>query len=93
MTKDKTLKIVYIIFAIIAITLLFVNDNGVIKYFSLKTEIKELNEKIESTKFQIEKLNSEIDSLENSDVKIEQVARDRYRMKYEDEIPVRINKQ
>ncbi len=92
MTKDRILKIVYVVIALSVITLLFINDNGVIKFLNLKNEINQLDEKIEATKSQIEKLNSEIDSLENSDVKIEQVARDKYRMKYEDEIPVRINK-
>lgn len=93
MNKEKSLKIVYLIFALILIVFLFINDNGVFKYFSLKKEINELEEKIDTTKFQIEKLNSEIDSLQNSDVKIEQVARDKYRMKHDDEIPVKINKQ
>ncbi len=93
MKKDKILKIVYVIIAISIITLLIINDNGVIKFLNLKNEIVQLDKKIATTKLQIKKLNSEIDSLKNSDVKIEQVARDRYRMKYEDEIPVRINKQ
>lgn len=93
MTKNKILKIGYIIFALIIITLLFINDNGVIKYFTLKKEIKELDSTISSSKLQIENLSTEIDSLKNSDVKIEQVARDKYRMKFDDEIPVRINKQ
>jgi len=93
MKKEKILKIFYIVFILIIVTLLLVNDKGMIKYFNLKTEINELNLKIESTKSQIEKLNLEIDSLQNSDVKIEQVARDKYRMKYEDEVPIRINKQ
>ncbi len=93
MKKDKILKIIYVIIAISAITLLFINDNGVIKFLNLKNEIVQLDKKITTTKLQIKKLNSEIDSLKNSDVKVEQVARDRYRMKYEDEIPVRINKQ
>jgi len=93
MTKNKILKISYIIFALIIITLLFINDNGVVKYFTLKKEIMELDSNISSSKLQIEKLSAEIDSLKNSDVKIEQVARDKYRMKFDDEIPVRINKQ
>lgn len=93
MTKERILKIVYLILAIIVITLLFINDNGVIKYFNLKTEINQLDRKIENTKGQIEKLNLEIDSLQNSDVKIEQIAREKYRMKFKDEVPVRINKQ
>lgn len=93
MTKATGLKIVYIVVIIIVITLLFVNNSGVIKYIKLKTEIMEMEQKIELTQTKIEMLNSEIDSLQNSDVKIERVARDKYRMKFENEIPVRINKQ
>jgi cell division protein FtsB len=93
MTKQKVLKIIYIIGALIIISLLLINDNGVIKYFSLKKELIELDRNINSSKLQIEKLSAEIDSLKNIDAKIEQVARDKYRMKLIDEIPVRINKQ
>ena len=93
MTKERILKIIYLIILLTIIVLLFINDNGVLKYLSLKQEIKTLDEKIENTKSQISKLNLEIDSLKSSDVKIEQVARNKYRMKYEDEIPVKINKQ
>ncbi len=93
MNKNKILKIIYIIIALFIITLLFINDNGVIKYFTLKKEITELDRKISNSKQQIEMLIAEIDSLKNSDVKIEQVARDKYRMKFDNEIPVRINKQ
>lgn len=93
MTKSTGLKIVYIAVILIIITLLFVNNSGVIKFIKLKTEIMEMEEKIEFTKAKISTLNSEIDSLQNSDVKIEKVARDKYRMKFENEIPVRINKQ
>lgn len=93
MTKERVLKIVYIILAMIVVALLFINDNGVMKYFNLKTEINELDRKIENTKGQIDKLNLEIDSLQNNDAKIEQIARDKYIMKFKDEVPVRINKQ
>ena len=93
MTKNKVLKIIYIIAALIIITLLFINDSGVIKYFSLKNDIIELDRSINNSELQIEKLSAEIDSLKNVDAKIEQVARDKYRMKYVEEIPVRINKQ
>ena len=93
MTKNKVLKIIYIIAALIIITLLFINDSGVIKYFTLKKEIIELDGNINNSELQIEKLSAEIDSLKNVDAKIEQVARDKYRMKNVDEIPVRINKQ
>lgn len=93
MTKKRVIKLVYLIIALLLMIFLFINNNGLLKYFSLKTELKEMNQKIDNTKQKIEKLNLEIDSLQNSDVKIEKVARDKYRMKYENEIPVRINKE
>ena len=93
MTKERGIKIVYLIILLLLVTFLFVNKDGLLKYFNLKTELLEMDQKIEITKSKIEKLNLEIDSLQNSDVKIEKVARDRYRMKYENEVPVRINKE
>lgn len=93
MTKKRVIKLVYLIIALLLMIFLFINNNGLLKYFSLKTELKEMNQKIDNTKQKIEKLNLEIDSLQNNDVKIEKVARDKYRMKYENEIPVRINKE
>jgi len=91
MSIQKALKIVYAIFILLILVFLFINDNGFIKYFNLKKEITELEQRINNAQSQIDKLNSEIDSLQNSDFKIEQVARDKYRMKYESEIPVKIN--
>jgi len=91
MTIQKVLKIVYAIFILLILVFLFINDNGFIKYFNLKKEITELEQRINNAQLHIDKLNSEIDSLQNNDYKIEQVARDKYRMKYESEIPVKIN--
>ena len=93
MNKERSIKIVYVLFIVIILVLLIFNDNGVLQYLNLKNEVTNLEEKIKSTQLQIEKLNSEIDSLQNSDFKIEQVARNKYRMKFENEIPIKINKQ
>jgi len=93
MNKERSIKIVYVLFIVIILVLLIFNDNGVLQYLNLKNEVNNLEEKIKSTQLQIEKLNSEIDSLQNSDFKIEQVARNKYRMKFENEIPIKINKQ
>ena len=93
MTKSKIFKIIYVILALSIITLLLISENGIIKYINLKNEVKELKVAIDSSKIQAERLSKEIDSLENSDVKVEKVAREKYRMKFEGEIPVRINKQ
>ncbi len=93
MNKEKGLKLVYLLFIVIILVLLIFNNNGFMQYLNLKNEVSNLDEKIKSTQLQIEKLNLEIDSLQNSDFKIEQVARNKYRMKFENEIPIKINKQ
>lgn len=93
MNKEKGLKLIYLLFIVLILVLLIFNDNGFMKYLNLKNEVSNLDEKIKSTQLQIEKLNLEIDSLQNSDFKIEQVARNKYRMKFEKEIPIKINKQ
>ena len=93
MNKERSIKLVYVLFIVIILVLLIFNDNGLMQYLNLKNEVNNLEEKIKSTQLQIEKLNLEIDSLQNSDFKIEQVARNKYRMKFENEIPIKINKQ
>jgi cell division protein FtsB len=93
MNKERSIKLIYVLIIVIILVLLVFNDNGVMQYLNLKNEVNNLEEKIKSTQLQIEKLNLEIDSLQNSDFKIEQVARNKYRMKFENEIPIKINKQ
>ena len=92
MTKNKILKIIYVIIILIIIILFSISDNGLVKYYKLKSDIVELDNKIKDAEERIAKLSSEIDSLKTSDVKIEKVARDKYRMKDKNEIPIRINK-
>ena len=50
-----------------------------------------LRSKIEKANAEIELLDKQIDSLKNSTVKIEQVAREKYRMKYDYEIPIKVS--
>ena len=46
--------------------------------------------KIDQANTEIELLDLQIDSLKNSTVKIEKVAREKYRMKYDYEIPIKV---
>ncbi len=71
--------IVFLIFIGLTIFLFF-NENGVIKYLELKREINRLENEIRITESRLKAMNSEIDSLINSKVKIEKVARERYHM-------------
>lgn len=67
------------------ISFLLFNEFGVVKYFRLKNEIKDIERRIEEAEKSIVRMNAEIDSLKNSSIKIEKVAREKYRMLRENE--------
>ncbi len=69
---------------------LLFNNNGLVKYFRLNSDLDDLQMKIEQANAEIELLDLQIDSLKNSTVKIEKVAREKYRMKYDYEIPIKV---
>lgn len=64
---------------------LFFNDSGVMKYLELKNKNESLEVEIKQREHDIKNLEQEIDSLKNSAVKIEQVAREKYNMQRADE--------
>lgn len=90
MVKKQFPKIIYFIVLTLLITFLLFNNNGLVKYFQLNNELDDLRTKIEKANSEIKLLDSQIDSLKNSTVKIEQVAREKYRMKYDYEIPIKV---
>lgn len=59
---------------------LFFNENGILKYIKLRNEISNLENEINKTEEKLKQLETEIDSLQKSDYKIEQVAREKYNM-------------
>lgn len=59
---------------------LFFNENGILKYIKLRNEISNLENEINKTEEKLKQLQTEIDSLQKSDYKIEQVAREKYNM-------------
>ncbi len=48
MTKERGIKIVYLIILLLLVTFLFVNNDGVLKYFKLKTELMKWIRKLNS---------------------------------------------
>jgi cell division protein FtsB len=79
--QNKLMVRVFIGLVIISITaFLFFNENGVLKYLSLKSELNELDLKIKSAEEKLKTLEAEIDSLNSSNAKMERVARERYHM-------------
>ncbi|MEN8138704.1 MAG: septum formation initiator family protein [Bacteroidota bacterium] len=90
MVKQQFPKIIYFIVLAIVLVILIFSDNGLLKYYELNRDLDNLKTKIEEAKSEIQKLDLQIDSLKNSTVKIEKVAREKYRMKYDYEIPIKI---
>ena len=78
-----TRNIKYLLVTAVLITIisfLLFNEFGVVKFFKLKNEINEITQRIEEADENIIKMNAEIDSLNNSNIKIEKVAREEYHM-------------
>jgi cell division protein FtsL len=80
-SKNKLLfRILFLVIALGAISFLFFNENGVIKYLKLKSELKQLDIEIREAEGKLKSLQSEIDSLNTSKEKIERVAREKFNM-------------
>ncbi len=59
---------------------LIFNQNGIIKFLSLRQELNNLNSQIKNAEDKINSLEMEIDSLNKSKEKIEKVAREKFHM-------------
>lgn len=83
MSKSQKKMIIRVILGLLIISIssfLFLNENGILKFLSLKSELRELDLKLKSAEEKIKILEAEIDSLNSSNSKIERVARERYHM-------------
>lgn len=78
--KKFSVRIILIILVIGVVAFLIFNQNGLIKYLNLRSEIEHLDSQIKSSEEKIKKLSQEIDSLNTSRDKIERVAREKYHM-------------
>jgi cell division protein FtsB len=83
MSKSQKKMIIRVILGLLIISIsafLFLNENGILKFLSLKSELRELDLKLKSAEEKIKILEAEIDSLNSSNSKMERVARERYHM-------------
>jgi cell division protein FtsB len=80
--KSKKIKIyIFLILFLIGLAYLFFNEFGILKYQSLKREVKSLNEHISNTQKENKNLEEDIDSLQKKiPAKIEKTAREKYHM-------------
>jgi cell division protein FtsB len=89
--NSKVLKrVIILLLALIALAFLIFNENGLLKYLKVKNELNELEQEIKSSEQKLKKLESEIDSLKNSKVKKEKVAREKFDMMKKNERVFRI---
>ena len=87
--KFVTRIIVFIIVAGI-LGFLFFNENGILKFLKLRSELNRLDNEIKKTELRLNTLEEEIDSLKTKNEKIERVARERYNMMLPNENVLRI---
>jgi cell division protein FtsB len=84
MSKRKKKKEFFKWFILVIILLLLAfltfNSNGLIEYFKTSQRNRILTEQIKDAERKIKKSEAEIDSLKNSEKKIEQIAREKYNM-------------
>jgi|SRR5690554_1835309 len=80
--KNKKLRSYFFLLIFIAgLLFLFFNNQGVIKYLKLKSEVQEINEKIEQVDKENKNLEDEIDSLRKKiPAKVERTARKKHDM-------------
>jgi cell division protein FtsL len=93
MAKGKRKFVIYlfIIIVIIGVIYIFFNEHGVIKYMGLKNQVDSIQVELEKVKLENERLKNEIDSLQKKiPAKMEQIAREKYNMKREDEIKIEV---
>lgn len=77
--KNST-KIIIAVVIVAALGFLTFNENGLLKFFALRSELHDLNADIKNAEIKLDKLDAEIDSLQNSEKKIEEIAREKFRM-------------
>lgn len=74
------IRILIISILLASITFLFFNENGVLKFLKMKSEMNQLNNEILKAEDRLRILNAEIDSLKTSRKKNEKVAREKFDM-------------
>jgi cell division protein FtsB len=80
LNRKFAIRLIWFIIILGIIAFLVFNQNGVLKFFSLRKELNNINLQIKNAEDKIKALEMEIDSLKTSKEKIEKVAREKYHM-------------
>lgn len=81
--------LVVLVIILLAAFLVF-NENGLLKYLSLKNQVQALQVRIDSAQLKIDKMHAQIDSLKTDMIKIEKVAREKFLMRFPNEKLIQI---
>ena len=90
MNNKLVIKIVVAVFLLAVCAFLVFNENGLIKYLKIRKELSQMEIQIRSAEEKLSALEKEIDSLQTSKVKIEQVAREKFHMAKKNEKAFRV---
>ncbi len=93
--KNKKVRNYFFLLLFIAgLIFLFFNEQGVIKYLKLKSEVKDINTQMEKVEKGNKQLKDEGDSLKQKiPAKIERTAREKYNMIREGEKAIKVEKE
>lgn len=79
-SKKLIIRSLIILIFIASISFMVFNENGILKFLKMKSEMNQLNDEISKAEDRLKALNAEIDSLKTSREKIERVAREKFDM-------------
>jgi cell division protein FtsB len=92
--NKKVRNYFFLLLFIVGLLFLFFNEQGVIKYLKLKSEVKDINTQIEKVEKENKRLKEEADSLKQKvPAKIERTAREKYNMIREGEKAIKVEKE
>lgn len=90
--KKKIVFYTFLVVVIVGVIYILFNEYGLLKYFTIKSELESINLQLEELKDENTRLQNEIDSLKNKiPAKIERTAREEYDMMKENELKIDVN--
>lgn len=91
LNKIKFTKIILYVVSILIVSYLVFNDNGLIKFLKIRSELNTLNEEIKKTEDELTSLENSIKMIKSNRDTIEKVAREKFNMKSRNEKVIIVN--
>lgn len=91
LNKIKFTKIILYVVSVLIVSYLVFNDNGLIKFLKIRSELNTLNEEIKKTEDELTSLENSIKMIKSNRDTIEKVAREKFNMKSRNEKVIIVN--